>query len=766
MLGKWFKGKSAPTNSGKSEPDHSEKYRFIKVFELELTNMEDAPVYSLTHQLSIGSEIGNIIIADPSISPRHATFFLQDEIVSIIDHGSVAGTFVNGKKLDAGKKVILEETDLILVGDLEVRIKVGSQSVKEEVIPDLLEPGPESEVKLEIETLGEEQAPVDEVIVPEIKKPAHAPKVSQKPSAKKAAQKKKQSFALKGGPGYSTNAVIRVLAVLSDLLLAYSILVIFLPFDEFRMFLELVPEMIGTYIDLDWQTLLSMVTQDAGFAEDMLKDGLAFLSTTFHIVPLLIVFASVRLLSTFIFGVSISELFLGVRSSGNALWARLGGVLRVIVGFITWPLLIFDIPAIVSRRTFKEVITFTQTCVPSKFTAILGVLFYIPMMVAITALAPLFQGLDYPEPVLVNDKIEQRIKVKVPESEVGESTGTPVSDRSLGLNVMVNYSPEELSLLPAFKFQGGKNKLKVTSSLIFYQRELKRPVEFEVLKTFDLKQLLGIGMKGNVFLYNSYPEIYNYVYEPDEVNIAFRKTPDQKAQLRFANEVIQFTKTAFSLSVDNVVDFVQTESPMLKNFIDFRSSLLSLLEYKDFDQISFMKIGNAIFMKVSYQKQKPFDLLIPLIKGPGKIIKITFDKKESLGSVASKLYKFNLEKTNWLPEGKKESSEAMSALEVFDLFFTDNYKTLLHSSTKAQAFYAFYYETSASVLKRGDQVELEIWKNSVANMLKLIELMPAPQSVEGEDNTKEKLLQNLRDTADALENNNLEYFGVKATTSV
>ena len=761
MLGKWFKGKSAPTNSGKSDPDHSEKYHFIKVFELELTNMEDGPVYSLTHQLSIGSEIGNIIIADPSISPRHATFFLQDEVVSIIDHGSVSGTFVNGKKLDAGKKVILEETDLILVGDLEVRIKVGSQSVKEVAPPEMPGPGPE----LEHEVVDEEESPAEEVIVKEVKKPVPPSKVNQKTSGK-TAQKKKNIYAISAGPGYSTNAVIRVLAVLCDLLLAYSILVIFLPFDEFRVFLDLVPEMIGTYLDVDWEALLSMMTQDAGFAEDMLKDGFAFLSSTFHIVPLFIVFASIRLLSTFVFGVSISELFLGVRFSGNALWARFGGLLRVFVGFFTWPLVIFDLPAIVSRRTFKEVITFTQTQVPSKMTAFLGVLLYIPLMVAITALAPLFQGLDHPEPILVNDKIDQRIKVNVPEGDVAESLSTPVSDRSMGLNVIVNYNTEELSLLPAFKFQGGKNKLKVTSSLILYQKDLKRPVELEVLKTFDLKQLLGIGMKGNVFLYNSYPEIYNYVYEPDEVNIAFRKAPDQKSQLRFANEVIQFTKTAFSLSLDNVADFVQTESPMLKNFIDFRSSLLSLLEYKDFDQISFIKIGNAIFMKVSYQKQRPFDLLIPLIKGPGKIIKITFDKKESLGTMTSKLYKFNLEKTDWLPEGKKESSEAMSALEVFDLFFTENYKTLLNSSTKAQAFYAFYFETSASVLRRGDQVELELWKSSVANMLKLIELMPASPSGEGEDNTKEKLLQNLRDTADALENNNLEYFGVRATTSV
>lgn len=754
MLGKWFKGKSAPTNSGKSEPDLSDKFYYAKVFELELSNMEDSPVYSLTHQISIGSEIGNIIIADPSISPRHATFFLQDEVVSLIDHGSVSGTFVNGKKLDAGKKVILEETDVILVGDLEVRIRVGSAAVKEEPIPEV----PTAEI-----LALDEETPVEEVIQ-EVKKTEVVPKAAARPKGK-SPQKKKKSVSFNSGPSSATNAVIRVFAVLCDLLLSYAILVIFLPFDEFRMFLDSVPEFIGSFIDFDWKALLSTMTQDAGFAEDMVNDGLEFLSSTFHILPLLIVFAVMRLISTLIFGVSLSELFLGVRSDGNPIWSRVGGVLRVIVGFITWPFLIFDSPAIFSKRTFKEVITFTNTHVPSSFLAIIGILFYFPLIVGLTIFAPMFQGLENPEPILVNDKVDQRIKVKLPETEVAAAVN-PVSDKSSSLPVDINYNAEELSILPAFKFQGGKNRLKVKSSLIFYQKDLQRSVELEVLKNFDLKQLLGIGMKGNFFLYNHYPEIYNYVYEPDEVNIAFRKTADEKAQLKFANEVIQFTKSAFSLSVDNVIDFMQTESPMLKNVIDFRSSFLSLLEYKDFDQVGFMKIGNIIFMKVTYQKQKPFDLLIPLIKGPGKIIKVTFDKKESSGTVASKFYKFNLDKTDWISGEKKVPSEVMSALDVFDLFSTDNYRTLLNSSAKAQAFYAFYFETSASVMKRGDSVELDIWKTSVDNMLKLIELIPAPEQGEGEENPKTKLLQNLRDTADALENNNSEYFGIQATTSV
>lgn len=740
MLAKWFKRKSAPNKDGDSSPDNIEKLQYVKVFELELSNMEDSPVYALTNQLTIGSEIGNIVIADPSVSPRHATFVLQDEVVSVTDHGSVAGTHVNGKKISPGKNIILEETDVVMVGDLEVRLKVGRTGKKVEEIPDAPEAAEDKE---------------------EEKKPKF--KTSPKSSIKLPEKKKKQPVMAMSSVSSSTNAVIRVLSVFTDLILSYAILIVFMPFDEFRDLINVLPELISTHVSVDWDALLSSFGQDLGFLKDMLNDGMTIVSSSFPVVPLVLIFLFLRLIFTLLFGVSLSELLLGVRPVGNKLWARFGGALRVLIGMITWPFLIFDLPAIVSRRTFKEVITFTNTHVPSKFVAILGIIFYLPLTIAISVVAPLFQGLEIPEPVLVNDAIEQRVKVKVPQN--GEAEVSPVSEKSGSLNVELTYNPSDLFIVPSFRFQGAQNKLTVTKSLVFYQRDLQRKVELEVFKTFDLKQLLGIGIKGNVFLYERYPEIYNYVYEPDEVNVAFKKTQDQKAQARFANEVISFTKSAFSLSLESLVDFMQTESPLISSYIEFRSSLLSLVEYKDFDQIGFMKIGNILFMKISYLKQKPFDLIIPLMKGQGRILKITFDNKENVGAVSSKFYKFNLEKTNWLPEGKKESGDVLTGLEVFDLFNGENYKTLLQSSSKAQAFYAYYYETSALVLKKGDPVEIDLWKSRVKNTLNLIEQLP-PSETETGENPKEKLLQNLRDTSDALENNNKEYFGITATTSV
>lgn len=748
MFSKLFKRKSVPSNDGKSSPSSIEKMQYIKVYELELSNMEGSPVYDLKHQLTIGSEIGNIVIADPSVSPRHATFILQDEVVSVIDHGSVAGTMVNNQKIPAGKYIILDEADIVKVGDLEIKLITGTASVPAEEVP---EPPQEEDKKEDAKV----KAFKDTKKTP--------PAKGEKKAALKPAQKKKKHLSF---PSYvdSANSLVRVFAVLCDLLLSYSILVIFLPFDEFRNFLEFIPSFLASLIDVDWAAMVDAVLADYDFLAEMLKDAYAFFSSTFHIGPLLITFILLRMISTLLFGVSVSEYAVGIRPDGNGIWARIGGVIRVLIGVITWPFLIFDVPSVVSRRTLKEFLTFTNIYVPSKFVAILGIIFFFPLMIALSIVSPLMQGLEPPEPIIVNDRIDQRVKVKLPADQVAAAETQSANEASSALRMEMSYDPAELMIIPNFKFQGVKNKLNLKNSLIFYQKDLQRHVEMELFKSFDFKQLLGIGMKGNFMLYDKYPEIYNFVYDPAESNPAFRKNIDAKSEAAFANEVITFIKTSFSISPENALEVLQSETFLIHGLVDFKSSFLSLIEYKDFDQIGFIKLGNVLFMKIGFNMQKPFDLIMPLTRGEGRIFKVTYDKKENYGNVANKFYKFNLDKTNWLAAPSRRSSDVLNALEVYDLFSTGSFKSKFLSSDKAQAMYGYFFETSASILSKGDSVLLELWKSKVKNIPKLLEAIPSPSIEDGGEDPKNKLLQNFRDLIDALENNNAEYFGVGPKT--
>jgi pSer/pThr/pTyr-binding forkhead associated (FHA) protein len=763
VFSKLLKRKSVPSNDGKTDPSDMDKLQFVKSFELELSNMEDAPVYSLTHQISIGSEIGNIIISDPSVSPRHATFILQQEVVSVIDHGSVAGTSVNGKKIPPGKYIILEESDVVRVGDLELRLKVSTQTAPAEVIPE-----PPSEEVEGVEEVIEEKAEALEIeAVPER---VVVPKVGNRKlqllenAKKNKTQKTKKKTAVESTD--AANSLVRLFAVIGDVLLAYSVLVIFLPFDEFRGFLDFVPGIFSSIFGVEWNAIIGSLIEDSGVPPEMIQDITQFFAKTFNFGPLLIVFIFIRLITTLIMGVSFSEFALGIRATGNGIWARVGGVLRVLIGIVTGPFLIFDVPAIVSKRTFKEFMTFTRITLPSNMMAILGIFLFIPFLIALSLISPLIQGFESPDPIVVNDKIEQRVKVKVAEPTEGAVETSMVSDSSDSLNLELSYDPKELTIIPKFKFQGVKARLNLKSSLLFYQKDLQRTVEMETFKNFDLRQLLGIGMKGNVQLFDKYPEIYNFVFEHTDSHPSFKAAKDAKSQAAFANEFINFTKMAFSISSENALEIMQTDTLLIKGLVDYKSSFLSLIEYKDFDQIGFIKIGNIVFIKIHFNKQKPFDLIIPIIKGNGRIFKINYDSKENLDAVTSKFYKFNLEKSNWLADTKPKTSDVLSSLGAYDFFSSGRFREKPIDSAVAQSLYAHYFEASGAVLSKADPVELELWKSNIKNLPKLLEAIPAKPPIEGEEDPRNKLLLNFQDMIDALENNNFEYFGITQTSTI
>jgi hypothetical protein len=728
VLTKWFGQRSVPEKPGTSQASEK-KNQVVKNFQLELSNMENTPLYDLKHQLSIGSEIGNIVVSDPSVSPRHATFIVQEEVVSVLDHGSVAGTKINGKKIVPGKYIILEESDVVLVGDLEIRLKVKMSSEEATEIPAIpVEPehGPVRPIK---KSPTQQRSPKKSPPAPQVKK--------------------------KSGP-QSANSLVRVMAVIGDLLLSYAVLVVLNPFDEFREVVEGLPAILGSMIDFNWAEMWKGISQNYGFIVEVLEDVYKFLAGVFHAGPLLVVFFLNRLLTTLVLGVSLTEFMVGMRGEGKFIQDRIGGALRVLVGMVTWPFLIFDLPSIISRRTFKEVVTATRTPILSKFAAVNGIILFIPLAFVLSLISPMFQGFESPEAIRIDDRIEQRVKVKGQEEPVLRTA----KGSSLGLTL--EYNPEELLFIPDIEFKTLRGKLTLQNKLILYQRSLKHFASLEVYKTFDMRKLLGIGMKENIFLYDKYPEIYNFVYEALDANPSFKIVKDEKSEQAFANEFMSFTKLAFGLDGSNYVEVMSTETLLLKGLVDYRASFLSLLGPEKFSKIGFMKMGNLIFMRVEYRSGKPYDLLIPLRRDEGKIFKVAFDDNSRVQDLASTLYKFDLDRSDWITEDNLVVGDTLNALQVHDLFSSPDIRAQLEDPAKAQGFYGFYFEASALVASKNDPKEFELWKERLHEVMKLLETFPSGE----EESVMRKLKQNFQDLVDAVDMKNFQYLGVSNVKTV
>lgn len=806
MFGKLFGSKKVPSNEGTSDGTGT-GLKVLKVYELELANMEGTPSYVLTHQLTIGSEIGNIVISDPSVSPRHATFILQQDVVSVMDHGSVAGTLVNGKKIPGGRYIILEESDSIHVGDLEVRLRSKNEGLtiseegseepgpeeaqapasdsadteeESEDLPEDMTPAPSKTSKLfaffkrkkQVEEAEEAEEPEEPIqTMPEEDKtpqPSRWTKLKSKFVRKKAPVRGKAKLEMGLTTLYSANALVRVMAVLMDFILAYALVVILWPFDEVRQFVAFIPAEAEALSGLEWSAVWSALVEDYGFLTQAVEDIYGLFSTFIPLGPLLLFFLLIRLVSTLILGVSISEYLLFIRSSGNRIWARIGGILRVLIGAVTGPLIVFDVPAVVSRRTLKEFITFTRIQLSSKILSIISGVIFLPLFITIALIAPLLEGFEPPLAIDISERIEQRVKAKnAPAEATAEPEVAPVIMVSRFFHLELPVKDAEVSLIPAVKFQGKKKKVSYSTQLFFFERELQRPVSLELLKNFDMQKLLTIAMKGNFLLHDRFPRITAYVNQADAA-APFKPSADALAQTEFANEFISLAKLALGLSLENASEFMQTETPFIKGLIDFRSSLLALLEYKDFDQISFIKLGNVVFMKVNYPGQKPFDLIVPLVMAQGHLFRVEYDKKENLSAISSKFYKYVLEKANWLSIAQPETRETLDALQVLDLLANLEESDKKISSEKAQALYGHYFERSAEILKRGEGAEYELWKRSLQTIVKLIENLQAtsPKAPEGEEDPIAKLHQNFNDLMDAITNKNLDYFGASETTTI
>src|SRR5690606_10641803 len=97
-----------------------------------------------------------------------------------------------------------------------------------------------------------------------------------------------------------------------------------------------------------------------------------------------------------------------------------------------------------------------------------------------------------------------------------------------------------------------------------------------------------------------------------------------------------------------------------------KASLLALLEYKDFNEIGFIRLGNVIFMKISYFRQRPFDLIIPLLKEEGRIFKVEYDSRKNLKTLSTRFYKYTLDEADWLNKETRGTGETMTSLEAID----------------------------------------------------------------------------------------------------
>ena len=90
--------------------------------------IEGGPRTGLTYVLGPGNTLAGrsgdaeIFLADVTVSREHARFSVDANGLSMTDLGSTNGTYVNGRRHDAGR---LEEGDELMIGKFHLRVSKG-----------------------------------------------------------------------------------------------------------------------------------------------------------------------------------------------------------------------------------------------------------------------------------------------------------------------------------------------------------------------------------------------------------------------------------------------------------------------------------------------------------------------------------------------------------------------------------------------------------------------------------------------------------------
>ena len=818
MLGKLFKSKKAPKNDGDLiDQSHISNLRLKKVYELELVNMEGSPRYRLTSKLGFGSEIGEVLIADDSISPRHCTFTLEQDVITLIDHNSVNGTLVNGVQIEPGKNLILDEDDEIQIGELLVKIRTYNEAVVKEkkaslaTLPEasFVEEAIDEEEKIDEEEfddkelvtqltqlddklqddadlkpfesegdsltsntslLEEKGIKVEELIKPEVATETdNIPESEENEALEESVEeveaseeddiedevdieedeeieeveknkKIEKKVKIVKKPQYAANTILRIVALHVDLCLAYGTYLLLVPFDDFNAFVSMIVNQSNELISLGTNSqLYQSYGQHLSFLLEMFKDLWAIIDNYINPIPTLIIFTISKLLFTLLLGVSLGQLLVGMKSSGNVVWKRVGGVMRTLIGFITFPFLVFDIGAVISRRTFKEFITFTRIYSDSKILNIFLSIVFVCVSGLFVLVAPLFQGLEATKRYEMPEKVQERVRFQDSESDTEEG-GKAFISRFLGVKLELS---DEFEVFPGFKFEGSSSKTSSQFVLNVFDKKMQGNTQLEILKRFDIRQLLAIGFKGNPFLKLKFPHLDNFVHE--HTPTGFKKsTIDNES---FAQEFMEFHRIAMDMSIESYFDHMK-EIPMVGSLLDYKQSFLALIETHNVDDMSFVKMGDIIALKMSFKGARAQDYILPILS-EGKILKVTF-KGENPEGLASRLYRYAFYHSEW--------TEQLN-MTAFDRILNALKEQKEVELEDAQAIYGFYYELAQKVLSDISEEEYELLKSAVKSVQLLIEGVRSEES-----EALMKLDSNFKDLVDAVEIQNLEYFNLSETT--
>ncbi len=567
------------------------------------------------------SKKANLKVKSPKLEERHFIFRIKDGVLSVQFNGNYEETTIQGKKLQKGKMVILDDNDEILHPDFSIKISKENETEEEDDLGTLnlsLETDSPFSNDLEETILKEnEKAEIDrkrkeedrkngkadndgntKKSLDELLKEQNSDDLSegqkthltnlkslfkgsrdQRKTLKAKNKGKKSSIEIGDAPGIVT----RLLSLFLEIILAIEL------FSNFN----LVPKKIQDHFFLISKHGFKYFN-DYGlkYIKPLIKEHLAEYLTYiekyvtqeyFNYFVLVII---IQLVSSMIFGASIFMFFMGIKDPHSGfLSKRIKGIIRTLIGVISLPFLIFDIPCLVRKRTLKEVLSGSYLTYTFSKNRILFQYVVLPLLILLGwGFYLVTQDFSF------SRKIDRNFSLIVHKNKSDEK-GQLIHTKSSALSFKFDtHIPMKYLILPYFelntlqavvkgKFQ---NENFSILGLKLWNEEEKSSLDFGIVDKISIKNILNYLTEKNFFFKFMNPKITAVLNEKD------------KKISEIEEEIYDLLLITLTHSLENPYQLVLSQGPLLINYLHLKNILLSNLEI----------FGDYSFSFESYNKNK------------------------------------------------------------------------------------------------------------------------------------------------------------------
>lgn len=555
--------------------------------------------YRVDHEISLGSAKSNdISFSELDLAPKHCVFRTHQGVLTVFQVAESGSTKIGRQSLENGRMYILEKSDKLTLGDLKIVIKV------EKVAPEDIQDEEDEENDLNLESPVDDQAQEDEEFeeeeesspslvqkllsrfkkktdtddedfleeeaeeeieeevqeedggdkTDEIKNSIYIPKskineeAAPAPANHSVKKQRKTYINREHLPAFFS----RFYAFIFEVIVSFGFIANIVPIFELEQTIDQI------YLDI-----FPLIEPIKNLLPTYLGEHAVLLDPIFSAPIITVVFTwfTFNLLSNLALGANLGLALMGVSTEGSFVIARAKGVIRFLIGIVTLPLLLPDLPILIKKRSLKEVLTGSELRHGHFLIRTFGIFVVIP---AITIAFVLASALLEPA-ILEGPQVTKNLTVKAPTPEIAMQTH-PWRELQIALNYPQDIDNEWV-ISPRLQMRQGK----IVGSVSFLRRreEAIDITTFGPITKLNLPiNLIKSLLKRDPFFANKYPEAAKEV-----ANEKFSSYSDESITSLFLD--------VLNMNWDSIPRFISERGPIITPYIELKKYLISTFGITD-----------------------------------------------------------------------------------------------------------------------------------------------------------------------------------------